>query len=376
MNHPLESLPDPELLERTQGLVRCGRAVEAELLRHLGEVDARKLYLGEACASMFVYCVRVLHFSEAAAYRRIRAARATRRHPQLLPALRRGELHVTAVSLLAAQLTGESCGEWIRVARHKTAEEIKRLLADRQPKPDVADCVRRIPASVSSGNTATATERAEIPDLKADEAGRKPALVSEAENTPTGVAPREPSHAQTSPLGGERYRVCFTAGAELHAQLQELRALMRHQVPDGDLGSLLGRAVALLLERVRKRKFGAGAGARSIQASSSSDPSSRKPSRHIPAAIRRAVVRRDAGRCRYVSPAGVRCAAAEFLEFHHVDPWARTRTHSVDGIALRCRAHNQYEAGRVFGEEHMARFRKREGSGEGFSRARRSTESR
>ena len=79
-------------------------------------------------------------------------------------------------------------------------------------------------------------------------------------------------------------------------------------------------------------------------------------SRHIPTAIRRAVVRRDAGRCRYVSPDGLRCDAAEFLEFHHIDPWARAGTHSVDGISLRCRAHNQYEARRDFGEEHMARF--------------------
>jgi hypothetical protein len=32
--------------------------------------------------------------------------------------------------------------------------------------------------------------------------------------------------------------VRFTADGELHAQIQELRALMRHQIPDGDLGRL------------------------------------------------------------------------------------------------------------------------------------------
>ncbi|MEE8473871.1 MAG: hypothetical protein V3T01_00880 [Myxococcota bacterium] len=371
MNRSLKTVPDSELLERTHGLVRRGRAVEAELLRHLGEVDARQLYLGEACASMFVYCVRVLHFSEAAAYKRIRAARAARRHPDLLRALRRGELHVTAVSLLATQLSDESCDEWIRVARHKTAEEIKGLLADRQPKPDVADCVRRVPASVSSGNAApeTASKRAETPGPKADNAGGKPERVSDrAVGAPAGAAPPEPSDARTSPLGGERYRVCFTADAELHAQLQELRALMRHQVPDGDLGSLLGRAVALLLDQVRKRKFGEVSAPRPDSPvhpdspAHSDVPPIRGSSRHIPAAIRRAVARRDAGRCRYVSPRGVRCGAAEFLEFHHVDPWARSGTHSVAGIALRCRAHNQYEARRVFGEKHMARFWNREGA--------------
>ena len=32
---------------------------------------------------------------------------------------------------------------------------------------------------------------------------------------------------------------------------------MRHQVPDGDVGKILARAVAVLLEQVRKRRFGA-----------------------------------------------------------------------------------------------------------------------
>ncbi len=52
MNRTLEGLPNHELLERTHALVRRGRALEAELLRHLGEVDARRLYLEEACSSM------------------------------------------------------------------------------------------------------------------------------------------------------------------------------------------------------------------------------------------------------------------------------------------------------------------------------------
>ncbi len=207
MNCTLEGLPNHELLERTPGLVRRGRAVEAELLSHLGEVDARRLYLEQACSSMFVYCVRVLHFSEAAAYKRIRAARATRRHPELLAALRRGDLHVTAVSLLAAQLSDENCGAWIQAARHKTAEEIKRLLADQQPKPDVADCVRRVPVPKSSGNAAagTASKRAEIAALKPDEVRGKPEepdLASDrAASAPAGAVARGPLRSRTSPLG-------------------------------------------------------------------------------------------------------------------------------------------------------------------------------
>ena len=145
----------------------------------------------------------------------------------------------------------------------------------------------------------------------------------------------------------------FTADPELHQQLQELRALMRHQVPDGDIGKILARAISVLLEQVRKQKFGESSAPRRAK------PPIQHPSRHVPAAIRRAVAHRDSGGCAYVSPAGRRCGSREFLEFHHGDPWARSHSHSAEGVALRCRAHNQHAACRDFGERHMARFRKK-----------------
>jgi hypothetical protein len=371
VNGSLEGLGNSELLAAMHALVRRGCVVEADLLRHLGEVDARRLYLEEACSSMFVYCVRVLHFSEAAAYKRIRAARAARKSPELLAALRRGDLHVTAMSLLAAQITDENCDELLRAARHKTAEEVKRLLADRQPKPGLADCVRRVPARAPSGNAPAApfSESAEFPVLNANETNEASGEDEAGLGTALALASNQPSRARgpglsqpvkpatTTPLGCERYRVSFTASGELHGQIQELRALMRHQIPDGDLASILGQAVRLLLDQVREQKFAAVS--RPRHASAANNPAKEKPSRRIPAAIRRAVARRDEGSCSYVSARGLRCGAREFLELHHLEPWARTPVHSVDGIALRCRAHNQYAACRDFGEEHMDRFRSR-----------------
>jgi len=121
----LHGLPGHELLTRVRHLVQRGNAIEAELLAHLGELDARRLFLEEACSSIFVYCVRVLHFSESVAYKRIHAARAARRHPEILAALRRCDLGTTGVTLLAPQLTRENCAELIHAARHKTANEIR-----------------------------------------------------------------------------------------------------------------------------------------------------------------------------------------------------------------------------------------------------------
>jgi hypothetical protein len=45
------------------------------------------------------------------------------------------------------------------------------------------------------------------------------------------------------------------------------------------------------------------------------------------------------------------------LEFDHVVPVARGGTATVEGLRLRCRTHNQYEADRVFGAEFMSRKR-------------------
>ena len=78
---PLESLSDEELLRRLAELLHQSRRTEADLVAHIAEVDERRLYAREASPSMFAYCTEVLHLSEAEAYLRVTAARASRDHP-------------------------------------------------------------------------------------------------------------------------------------------------------------------------------------------------------------------------------------------------------------------------------------------------------
>ena len=74
----LEDFSDRQLLSHLHDLARCDHNLEAELVAHLGDVDARRLYLEQACSSMFHYRVHVLHFAEAVAFKRISVARAAR----------------------------------------------------------------------------------------------------------------------------------------------------------------------------------------------------------------------------------------------------------------------------------------------------------
>jgi hypothetical protein len=52
---------------------------------------------------------------------------------------------------------------------------------------------------------------------------------------------------------------------------------------------------------------------------------------------------------------GRRCPEKRFLEFDHVDGYARTRKHSVEELRLLCRAHNQRAAEKLYGRTFIER---------------------
>ncbi len=130
--------PLKAIIRRLSKLLSESRRVEAELLAHIGEVDARKLFAREACSSMFVYCTEVLHLSEAEAYLRIAVARAARRHPLLLEMLGDGRLHLSGIAKLAPHLTDFNRDQLLAGAAHQSKRQIEELLAELEPKPDGA----------------------------------------------------------------------------------------------------------------------------------------------------------------------------------------------------------------------------------------------
>jgi hypothetical protein len=130
-------MTDRELVERLKELLREERRLTAAMLMHLGEVEARELYVPAACSSMFVYCTRVLGMSEDQAFKRIRAARAVRRFPMVGAAVEEGRLHLSGVVLLAPHLTSDNVEALVSEASGKSKAEIEILLARLAPKPDV-----------------------------------------------------------------------------------------------------------------------------------------------------------------------------------------------------------------------------------------------
>ena len=340
----VESLSPFDLRSATQQLVRRSHGVEAALLVHLGQIEERKLYLDWSFSSMFGYCVGELGFSEDVACNRISLARAARRMPIILDVVSSGKVHLAGLRLLAPHLTTANQEKVLAEAAGKSRRQIEELVARLAPQPTVPSIVRRLPARRNSTpESATLSLRIAGPAAPPES---QPAL---AFVPPTAPAPR----ATIAPLSEDTFKFQFTTTRGCHDMFREAQDLLRHRIPSGDVAMIFEKALRVLIEQVKKERFGTGRKARRAPAEDA-DASS---SRHIPDAIKREVFERDGGRCTFTDDQGRRCGETGALEFDHRDGFARTGVHRADRIRLLCRAHNQHGAEQMYGRAFMERAR-------------------
>jgi hypothetical protein len=138
-------LSDEELLKALHALALKSNETEAELLLHLAEVDARKLYLDRAHSSLFTFCVAELNFSESATYNRILVARLARDLPQIISVVRSGKVHLSGLRILAPHLTAENIDELLTESIGKSKRQIEEIVACHVPRPAVPEVIRKLP---------------------------------------------------------------------------------------------------------------------------------------------------------------------------------------------------------------------------------------
>jgi hypothetical protein len=370
-------LSDDELTAQVNRLARSAREATAALVAHLVEFDARRLYLGAGCQSLFAYCTEVLHLSEHGTYNRIEAGRAARQFPVILEMLKDGSLNLTTVRILAPHLTSENHGELLAAAHRRSKREVEALIAGRFPRPEVPTFVRRMPvraaaapflagASTSmcvgvAASVETLAPAPERPDAAAG-SGWHESSAPLAEGTPFSTSPASPepktlptwrtvsARPTVTPLAADRYQIRFTASAETYEKLRLAQELLGHSVPSGDVATVVDRALSALISDLSRKKLAATDRPRTgSETTGRSERRASTGSRHIPAEVRRSVWQRDGGRCAFVAAYGRRCSARKPLEFHHVHPYAAGGEATVGNIELRCRSHNAYEANLLYG---------------------------
>ena len=108
---PFSELGDQQLLDQTKRLAANQRCIDVHILDHLDEIDRRGLALRRGFSSLFDYAVRELHFSDAAAQRRIQAMRLCRRHGWVRACLQSGALSMTSAGQLETTFAGAERAE-------------------------------------------------------------------------------------------------------------------------------------------------------------------------------------------------------------------------------------------------------------------------
>jgi hypothetical protein len=383
----LAHLSDRELLAKTRELVGRSNHVFAALLAHLAEVDARGLHRTRACASLYTYCIYELRFSEDAAARRAGAAKLVKRFPLLLDAIAQGELHLTGMLMLGPHLTHDNIVEVLGRAKFRTKKELARLIRELHPLPLVPDLVeplrpeprplRRPTSEEYAASLAPAVRElppGERPKDWAHDANDANEISSPSVGSESGRACEEPASlpvsgqsflpapARAEPLrpelppitGPQQYQVQFSTTEEHVRLVERAKALLARSAPGKSLGELHLEAMRLLVACLEKQKFAVVDTEHDSEREPATQPTKGPKSRHIPAAVRRAVYERDGARCTYVDERGERCQETQYLELHHRQPFGRRGGHTVANVTLHCHAHNALAAELDFGRAHMA----------------------
>ena len=294
-SYALNHLSRPGLQEALHAIAARERGNTADFLAHLGEAEAVCLYKDAGCSSMFEYCVSELKLAESAAYRRIQVARACRKFPQLFHAIADGRLNLTTVLLLRPHFAKENVDELIRAATHKRKAQIERLIAERFGVELAPELVGR--------------------------------------STFKEIAP-----------GIFEMRVVLRR--ETVDKIRHAQDLLSHSNPTRNMAVVMDRVLDLAIPQLEKQKFATTDRPRVARTTA-------PDSRHIPAALRRAVYQRDGGRCRFVSAKGHRCESRHQLEVDHIVPVAKGGKTELSNLRLFCRAHNQLAAIDAFGLAFM-----------------------
>lgn len=333
MYQDLTILTDAQLIASLKTLVLDERKCLVAVLRHLREMDRRRLADESGFPSLFEYCVRELRYAHGATARLIHASRAAAKYPVLYRALERGLLSLTTVSMLAPYLTRQNYRELIRSAMGRSTREVEALVASMSPVPAApVERVRFIAVA--------ATEPLPVVDD----------LFTVPIESATVQAKSAPSAAPAAPVVPtvpvvhtvQRVHFSFTGDEAFLRDFERAKELSRHRWPAGRLEDVLAGAIKALLAKIdpdrrirrkeRVRRLRAGA-----------------LSRNISQSVKDEVWRRDGGRCAFEAPGGRACGARANLEFDHVRPWALGGSAVTGNIRLLCRAHNDLEARRVFG---------------------------
>lgn len=322
-------MTDQEIQARMERLVRTERKITNEILKLVRLADERKFFLELGFSSLFDWMTRGLGYSEGAAQRRIGSARLVSAVPAAAEKIESGKLNLTTLAKAQAAIRAEE-----KVVGGKLSEERKAAVV-----------------SLIEDKSAAEAEKVLV-DFFPDS------------------APRTARESRVE-IAGDQVRLSVTLSREAVEDLERVRDLLSHALPEASLADVIAYVAREF--RARKDPLSKKSNHRSVEPSaaalSTAEPSvvtpstaaaaKRRVSAGLPAAIRKAVMERDQSRCVFEDPRTKRrCGSTYRVELDHVYPRALGGEDTVENLRCLCRSHNLHAARLTLGESRAGSWRR------------------
>ena len=379
MQNEIRSLRDTELLASTKSLVEREREITTRVLRHLAEIERRKLFAELRCGSLFEYAVRELRYSEAAAARRIQAMRLLREIPALEEKIESGALSLSNISQAQSYFREIRKAEPQRVLRAEDKIEVLTKLEDKSAREGERILLSMTPPSVlpRERERVVSPEHTEVKFLMDQN------LKSKLDEVRSLLGPKGSSMTlaelmlEMASLSSERLQEKRFGKRRVDQARSQTALVLKAQGPsqtadssgtcsnepfdftDPDVG--VGRGLGLGHVHAQADPDAGVAGSGHLQAEVHSDvgvdgahgnprslDSGERRTRYIPRAVKYAVWSRSDGKCSS-------CGSRHRLEYDHVQPHALGGDASPENIRLLCASCNLRRGVKTFGLPAMRR---------------------
>lgn len=322
----IKKLSDSVLLKQTEFLVARERSDTLLILRHLREIEIRRLFIDLDYSSMHKYCIKHLKYSEHETQLRLSSARLLQDLPEIETQIQNGNLNLTNLAQVQTFIRAE-----------KSAD----IVLDREQKLDLLSDVK--------GKSTREVKKDLI------NKSHQPSLLAEMFHVTLD------SKNQVI----KKFEVQLTE--EEQGILREFRDLYAHELEDqSDFHTLM-----FLLKKAnqfKKKKLGLTSTiTKSNEAAPTQKPhdSSNAPlpcahnathfaprRKALPASVKRQVWINANGRCEhYDKNTKNRCESNFALEIDHIKAVALGGTNDSRNLRLLCRAHNSRRSIQTFGKQ-------------------------
>lgn len=365
----------------------------ADVVLYLAEIESRGIYRDAGYSSLFTYCHEALGYSEGSSHRRVKAAAALLKAPELYERLKSGTITLCALSEVSPVLTLENKDAVIASTEGISRRQAERVAAEfGAPRKAAREVVKirkvSVPARPVDSLPLAATCSGEKPTDAVPRTEERVSvrfelsknvwkLVEEAQEI-LGSVPVSKVFETTLRTFISKHRPKDVRRKRKTSPVERQPGLAStgHKRTSGGTSPAEEKTTLSTSERKRSTEFTSPVEEKSVRPStgekilagltspakrcstvntsvnpmkSTSPAEVQKRSRVISRPIKRTVYARDGGRCTFVAPDGTRCSERRALQIDHIHPFSLGGSNDESNLRLLCPSHNRLYAERVFG---------------------------